>query len=178
MGTISGILGFGLGFYAQCYRHPSSSTSTPSSPTRVSSPEATRGTGPSHVAQAHLQRRLRHIDDLDVVLGVLDVDISYWSSSSPPQQRGLASTVQDIMVSVTILASKSASAREGAAPPRFASSSVLYLLPLSSPRPPESPGARTADGWYDCMTHMPRCGPIFPSLKKSPVFFFRPFSSN
>jgi hypothetical protein len=111
------------------------------------------------------------------VLGVLDVDVSDGLSSSPPQQRGLSSAFQDITVPVAILAFKSASAREGVAPPRFVSSSVLYLLPLSSPRPPESPGARTADGWYDCMTHVPRCRPIFPYLKKSLVFFFRPFSS-
>jgi hypothetical protein len=165
---------------------PFSSASTPSSPARASTSCVQPGGRAGRrdlLAPPKLtrQRKLRHVDDLYVALGDLRVDVSdRSSSSSPPQQRRLATASEAIEIPVPTLVSRSASAREGGAPPpRSASSPVLHPLPLPSPRPPDPSGAGAADGWCDRTTHAPRCGPYLPFLrKKSPFFFFRPISSD
>nr|ACN34809.1 unknown [Zea mays] len=142
---------------------PFSSASTPSSPARASTSCVQPGGRAGRrdlLAPPKLtrQRKLRHVDDLYVALGDLRVDVSdRSSSSSPPQQRRLATASEAIEIPVPTLVSRSASAREGGAPPpRSASSPVLHPLPLPSPRPPDPSGAGAADGWCDRTTHAPR----------------------
>lgn len=156
---------------------PFSSASTPSSPARASTSCVQPGGRAGRrdlLAPPKLtrQRKLRHVDDLYVALGDLRVDVSdRSSSSSPPQQRRLATASEAIEIPVPTLVSRSASAREGGAPPpRSASSPVLHPLPLPSPRPPDPSGAGAADGWCDRTTHAPRCGPFLPFLRKNPPF--------
>ncbi|KAJ1287469.1 hypothetical protein BS78_02G012200 [Paspalum vaginatum] len=135
------------------------SSSTPASPARASTSRAQPGPGGRRAADLLLappkltrQRKLRHVDDIDVALGGLDVDPERRSSSSPPHQRGALG----LGVPGSIPISRSASTREGVAqPPRSASSPVLHPLPLPSPRPPDLDAQdppEVADGFGDRTT--------------------------
>uniref|UniRef100_A0A0D9WUZ1 mitogen-activated protein kinase kinase kinase n=1 Tax=Leersia perrieri TaxID=77586 RepID=A0A0D9WUZ1_9ORYZ len=77
------------------------------------------------------QRKLRHVDDIDVGLDSLGLAVA---SSSPPPPAGRASASEAVgFRPVSIPISRSASFAEGRAfaqPPRAASSPVLHPLPL------------------------------------------------
>uniref|UniRef100_A0A0E0LGF9 mitogen-activated protein kinase kinase kinase n=1 Tax=Oryza punctata TaxID=4537 RepID=A0A0E0LGF9_ORYPU len=80
------------------------------------------------------QRKLRHVDDIDVGLESLGLVVA---SSSPPP-TGRASTSQAVGRPVSIPIARSASSAEGRAaqqPPRASASPVLLPLPLPSPKP-------------------------------------------
>ncbi|CAL5091932.1 unnamed protein product [Urochloa decumbens] len=148
-------------------------SSTPASPARASTsrvqPGGRRRSGGSGddaaerdllaVAPPKLtrQRKLRHVDDIEVALGDLVVtgEAGRRASSSPPLQRGRgASEAVGIPGTVSTPVSRSASTREAAAPPpRSASSPVLHPLPLPSPMPfdleAQDPPGVAADGWGD-----------------------------
>ncbi|WVZ61604.1 hypothetical protein U9M48_011455 [Paspalum notatum var. saurae] len=129
-----------------------SSSSTPASPARASTSRAQPGPGGGRRAadpdlllaqpnkQLTRQRKLRHVDGIDVALGgllALDAEPRR-CSSSPPHQR-----------SATPI-SRSASTREAVAqPPRSASSPVLHPLPLPSPRPPDLDAQQDPPGGAD-----------------------------
>ncbi|KAL6647176.1 hypothetical protein ACP70R_014613 [Stipagrostis hirtigluma subsp. patula] len=133
-------------------------SSTPASPARASTSRAQPGHRGGRddqdllLARGRLtrQRKLRHVDDIDVGLGDLGLDVA---SSSPPPPRGRASTSEATGPRFSIPIARSMSTREGVAqPPRAASSPVLHPLPLPSPSPrpaeldaPDPPGV--ADGW-------------------------------
>ncbi|XP_062188963.1 mitogen-activated protein kinase kinase kinase 5-like [Phragmites australis] len=138
-------------------------SSTPASPARASTSRAQPGRG-GRVEYRDLlapprltrQRKLRHVDDIDVGLGDLGLDVA---SSSPPPHKGRVSASEAVGPPRSTPISRSASSREAVAPPpRSASSPVLHPLPLPSPRPAdletqEPPGV--ADGWGEKTTPAP-----------------------
>ncbi|KAG2631313.1 mitogen-activated protein kinase kinase kinase 5-like [Panicum virgatum] len=144
-------------------------SSTPASPARASTSRAQPGGRRGADGESDLlvappkltrQRKLRHVDAIDVALGDLVVaEAGRRASSSPPLQRGRASEAVGIPGSTPV--SRSSSTREAVAqPPRSASSPVLHPLPLPSPRPadldPQDPPG-VADGWGDrTTTYAPR----------------------
>ncbi|KAL6880514.1 hypothetical protein ACP4OV_012079 [Aristida adscensionis] len=149
------------------HRPVAAPSSTPASPARASTSRAPDGRGGGGedrdlLAPPRLtrQRKLRHVDDIDVGLGDLGLDVA---SSSPPPQRGRASASEAIGPPVSIPIARSKSTREDVAqPPRSASSPVLHPLPLPSPSPsrpadvvdaPDPPGV--ADGWGERATLAP-----------------------
>ena len=166
-------------------------SSTPASPARASTsraqPGGRRGAGAESdllVAPPKLtrQRKLRHVDAIDVALGDLVVaEAGRRASSSPPLQRGRASEAVGIPGSTPV--SRSSSTREAVAqPPRSASSPVLHPLPLPSPRPadldPQDPPG-VADGWGDrTTTYAPRCPHLLSSDKTESVSSLAQFHLN
>ncbi|KAF0926087.1 hypothetical protein E2562_021801 [Oryza meyeriana var. granulata] len=130
------------------HRSAVTSASTPTSPARASTscaqPSRRSAVGGGAYDAGDLlaprrqltrQRKLRHVDDIDVGLESLGLVVA--SSSPPPSGRASASEAVGFPVSIPI--SRSASSAEGRAaqPPRAASSPVLLPLPLPSPRPVE-----------------------------------------
>ncbi|KAK3126215.1 hypothetical protein QOZ80_7AG0553280 [Eleusine coracana subsp. coracana] len=150
------------------HRPVAASASTPTSPARASTSRAQAAAGRLGDAGDLLaapprltrQRKLRHVDDIDVVLGDLGIGDDALPSSPPPPQRSRSSASEALGPPISAPISRSASSREsGAPPPRSASSPVLHPLPLPSQRFPEfeapEPPSRVADGWGERATPVP-----------------------
>ncbi|TVU40511.1 hypothetical protein EJB05_13978 [Eragrostis curvula] len=141
-------------------------SSTPTSPARASTSRAAQAAGRFGEAADLLasapprltrQRKLRHVDDIDVALGDLRLDDDDALPSSPlPPQRARASASEALAPPISTPISRSASSREGGAPPpRSASSPVLHPLPLPSPRLPDFEMPGVPDGWGEKATPAP-----------------------